>query len=204
MELTKPFCRRLRNEGTHHRLRESPVEPEIDLRNARGSREAALVGRIVDAECAEILKRPLVAPHHPFSSHETGMCRVTRLLFEDRFVKTWRQDVDQVDVVGEFTVLLARYLARYEHAEVTDRIVNRVHDGLPVLADIIDVLVEIENPSQGPLRRRDVVALGTKHHDRRLNVAQVDSGSVRSLDHAGCELVSYEQLVDDRLDFICV
>ena len=81
---------------------------------------------------------------------------------------------------------------------------DRVDDGLAVGADVVDVVVEIEDPSQRLLRRRDVVALGAEHDDRRADVAQVDRRAVRGLDHSRRKLVADEQLVDDELDFLGV
>ena len=44
-----------------------------------------------------------------------------------------------------------------EDAEMADRLVDRIDDGLPIGADFIDVLVEIDNPPERLLWRRDVV-----------------------------------------------
>ena len=63
-------------------------------------------------------------------------------------------------------------------------------------------LVEIEDPAERLLRRRDVVALRAEHDDRRADVAQVDRGAVRGMNPAGGELVADEQLVDDELDLL--
>ena len=57
-------------------------------------------------------------------------------------------------------VFLLRYLGRDEDAEMPDRFVERVDDGLTVGADIVDAVVEIQDPVQRLLRRRDVVTLG--------------------------------------------
>ena len=50
--------------------------------------------------------------------------------------------------------------------KMTDALVDRIDDRLAIGAHVVDVLVEIENPSERLLRRRDVVALRAKHHDR--------------------------------------
>ena len=97
-----------------------------------------------------------------------------------------------------------RDAAGNENAEMADALVDRVDDRLAVGADLVDVLVEIENPAERLLRRRDVVALRAEHHDGRADIAQVDRGAVRRLDSAGGELVADEQLIDDELDLLGV
>ena len=89
-----------------------------------------------------------------------------------------------------------------EDAEMTDAFVNRVDDRLPVGPDLIDVGVEIENPVQRLLRRRDIVALGAEYQDRRSDIAQIDRLAVRHLDPAGGEIVADEEFIDDELDLL--
>ena len=101
-------------------------------------------------------------------------------------------------------MLLARDSAGNEDAQMADGFVDRVDDGLAVGADFIDVVIEIENPSERLLRRRDVVALRAEHDDRRADVAQIDGRAVGCLDFAGGKLVADEQVVDDGLDFLAV
>ena len=55
-------------------------------------------------------------------------------------------------------MLLARYTARDKDPEVTDAFVNCIDNSLPVGANFIGVLIDIENPAQRLLRRRNVVA----------------------------------------------
>jgi hypothetical protein len=54
---------------------------------------------------------------------------------------------------------------------VADALVDRIDDRLPVRADLIGVLVKIDNPSERLLRRRDVVALGAEDDDGSADVA---------------------------------
>jgi len=42
---------------------------------------------------------------------------------------------------------------------MTDSFMDRVNDGLPVGANVIDAVVKIENPSERLLRRRNVISL---------------------------------------------
>ena len=145
-----------------------------------------------------------LAAHDPLAGDEVGARRILALRLEHRLVEARRQHIDQVDVVGELAVLLARHPGRHEDSEMAGGLVNGVDDRLAVSADVVDVVIEVENPSERLLRGRDVVALGAEHDDRRTDVAQVDHRPVRGLDHSRRELVADEQLVDDGLDFPAV
>src|SRR5882757_1286787 len=85
---------------------------------------------------------------------------------------------------------------------MTDSFVNRINDGLSVGPDFIDVLIEIEDPAEGLLRRGNVISFRTEYDNRRANVAQIDGRAVRGLDRARSELVADEQIVDDGLNFL--
>ena len=123
------------------------------------------------------------------------------LRFEDGLVESGRQAFDQVDVAGELAVLFLGHAAGNEDPEMTDGFVDGVDDGLPERPDLVDVVIEVENPAERLLRRGDVVALRAEHHDRRTDVAKIDGGAVGGLDAAGGEIIADEQLVDDELDF---
>src|SRR5215469_6090669 len=83
---------------------------------------------------------------------------------------------------------------------MADRLVDRVDDGLAIGADLLDVVVEIEDPAQRLLRRGDVVALGAEYHDRRADIAQIDGIAPRRLDVTRGEMIADKQLVDDELN----
>ena len=102
---------------------------------ARGGRKPAFVGRVVAAERADVVERALLTPHHPVATREIGVCRLRGLRFEHRLVETGRQRIDQVDVAGEFAVLLLGDTARDENAEMTDGLVDRIDDRLAVGAN---------------------------------------------------------------------
>ena len=87
---------------------------------------------------------------------------------------------------------------------MTHGLVDGVDDRLAVSADVVDIVVQIEEPSQCLLRRRDVVTFGAEHDDRRTDVAQVDHRPVRALNHSRRKLVADEQFVDDGLDLLTV
>jgi hypothetical protein len=101
-------------------------------------------------------------------------------------------------------VLLASDVAGHEYPQVSHVFVNRVHDGLPVRADVVDVVIKVEDPAERLLGRGDVVAFRTEHEDRRADVAQVYGAAVGGLDPAGGKIVADKQLVDDELDLLGV
>ena len=200
MQLAHGVGDRGRGHGADRRLRECAIEGEVDLRHARRSGKAALVLRIVTAERTNVVECPRLAAHYPLASDEVGADRVRPLGLQHRFVKSWRQHIDQVDIAGELVVLLACDAGGNKNAEMPHGFMDRVDNGLAVGAELIDVLIEIQNPSERLLRRSDIVALRAEHHDRRTDIAQVDCRSVRRADLAGRQLVANEKVVDDRLD----
>ena len=120
-------------------------------------------------------------------------------LVDHRLVEAGRHQVDHLHAGGELGMFLGRHLARDEDAEMADRLVQRVDDGLAVGDDLVLVAVEVGDPAQRLLRRRDVVAPRAQHDDRRLDVAQVDADAVGGADLARGELVADEEIVGDPL-----
>ena len=157
--LAHPFRHLGRNARTDPRLHEIPVVREIDFGYTRGGRKPPFIFGRVAAHGPDIVQRAPFASHDPLSARKIGMGRVGGFGFERCLVKPGRQHVDQVDVAREFAVLLLGDAAGDKDAEMPDRLVNGVDDGLSVSADLVDVAVEIENPAERLLRRRDVVAL---------------------------------------------
>src|SRR5215470_346694 len=87
---------------------------------------------------------------------------------------------------------------------MADGLVNGIDDRLTVGANFIDVLVKIEDPAEGLLWWRDVIALGAEYDDRRADIAQIDGGAVGGLYLSRRQTVADEQLVDDELNFLRV
>ena len=67
MQPLHPFRHRGADQGADHGLRERAVEREIDFRDAGGSREAALVGRVIAAERPDVVERSRFAAHDPIA-----------------------------------------------------------------------------------------------------------------------------------------
>src|SRR5215475_16010414 len=101
-------------------------------------------------------------------------------------------------------MFFAGHPGRNENSQMTHAFVDRVDDRLPKRADLIDILVKIENPAECLRGRRDIVALRAENHDGRANIAQVDSHAVAGLDSTGCQIVAYEQLINNELDLFRV
>ena len=160
--------------GAHQRLHEGAIEREIDLGDARrvAKRRSSAASLPPSARMSSSVRASQRITQSPVT--RSGLAVSSRLRLEHRLVEAGRQHVDQIDIAGELAVLLARDAAGDEDAEMTDGLVDRVDDRLAVGADLVDVVVEIENPAERLLRRRDVVALRAEHDDRRADVAQVD------------------------------
>ena len=101
-------------------------------------------------------------------------------------------------------MLLGRHFAGDEDAEMSDALVQAIDDGLSGRDDLVLVIIEIKDPVKRLLRRRDVVAPGAEHDDRRLDIAQVDTQDVGAAQLARGELVADEELVGDRLHLLGV
>ena len=99
-------------------------------------------------------------------------------------------------------MLLLRHAARNENPEMANAFVDGINDGLAERPDLVDVVIEVENPVERLLRRGDVVSLRAEHYDRRAYIAKVDGGAIRGLDASCRQIVADEQLIDDELNFL--
>ena len=75
-------------------------------------------------------------------------------------------------------MFLSRDAGGDEDSQMTNGLVNCVNDRLSIGADLIDVVIEIKNPSERLLGRSDVVALRAKYHDRRTDIPKIDRRAV--------------------------
>ena len=146
MHLTQRVRERSGCERTHDRLRKRAVEREIDLGNAGRRCEAAFIGSVIAAKRANIVQRPHLATHEPIAGNQIRAGGAVRLGLKHGLIEAWGKRIEQVDIAGELAVFLFGDASGHEDPEVPDLVVDRVDDGLPVRADIVDVVVEIENP----------------------------------------------------------
>src|SRR3984885_15299900 len=204
MQISRPRGDLRRRHRANPWLNELAVVGEIDFRHAIGRRKPPLVFRGVAAHRAEIIKRPLFTAHDPLAAGEIGIRSISGLRFEGRLIETRRQHIDQVYVAGEFAVLLLGNAAGDENSEMTHGLMNRVNDRLPVIPYLVDIAVKIENPAERLLWWRDVVALGTEHHDGGSYLAQINHLAIRGFDPPGRQIVADEQFIDNELDLLGV
>ncbi len=97
-------------------------------------------------------------------------------------------------------MLLVGDLGRYEDAEMADAVVKRVHDDVAVGLELAIGRIKIDDPVQRLLRRRDVVAVGREHDDRRLDPGEIDRRTVFEERLAAGEPVADEQVLHDPPD----
>src|SRR5439155_18079883 len=104
----------------------------------------------------------------------------------------------------DLRVLLLRNLTRNEDPEMTDVRMNQSHDRLAVGFDLFGARVDIADPIERLLRRRDVVAHRRKDDDRLLDRLQIEIASRTQPRFALRQLVADEEIVDYPADLLFV
>ncbi len=178
------------------------IESQIDLRYARGSGEALVVVRLVLPKRPDVIEGALLEMEQVVAAHQFTVLDMLIEAADDRLIQAGRGQVDQVHRLRELAMLLGGDLAGDEDAEMPDALVQAVDDRLAGGDDLPLMLVEIENPVQSLLRRRDVVTPGTEHDDRRADLAQVHPHTLLGPQLTGRELVPDEQFVGDGLHLL--
>src|SRR6185437_2393766 len=158
VKILEPFRACVRGECPDEWADVVPVKPLIDRGDARDCREAEIVRIVVAAESAYIIESAGneandITTGDQISSRGRGV-----LFGYDGFVKSRRKRVDQIHRLGELLVLFRRDLGRDEDSQMSNALMERVDDGLPVGAQLVVAAVEIEYPAERLLRRGDVVA----------------------------------------------
>ena len=92
----------------------------------------------------------------------------------------------------------------HEDAEVTRALVQQSDDDLAARLDLVGRAVDIGDPVEGLLRRRDVVAHRSEQHDRRTNLAQVEDLARARRRLTAPQLVADEEVLRDPLDLFAV
>src|SRR5262249_14614284 len=87
---------------------------------------------------------------------------------------------------------------------MTDAFMNRIDNGLPIRADFVDILIQVNYPVECLGGRRDVVALRAEYHDRRPDISEVQGGTLRCLDLACRKIISDKQLIDNELNLLSI
>ena len=192
----------LRRHRANRRLGEGPIEAEIDLGDPRNRGEALLVFRTVDAEGADVVERALLEPEKVLAVDELAVLGIFSDVCDESPHKSQAASPRSCPCRRRLRYSFEAMPETYP--QVPDAMVQRVDDRLTVGDDLVDAVVEVENPVQGLLWRGDVVAPRAEDDDWRLDVSEVDPDPVRRADLPGRELVADEQIVDDPLDFAAV
>ena len=143
MQSAQPIGRCLVGERPDPGLQERAVQSEIDLGDPRDRRELPFVLEVVAPERPDGVEVAPLGSHEVVAGDEIGG-RIVRVLRRHHcLVEAGREHVDQVDVAGELIMLLLRHRAGDEDAEMADRFMDGVDDGLSVRADIVEAVVEV-------------------------------------------------------------
>src|SRR5262245_15260886 len=165
MKLAHPLGKALVGPSPHPRLHERAVEADVDLRKAGNHRKLSILLLVVDPERPDVVEGSGFEAYEIVAADQVGRRPVRIFWHHHGLVEARWKHVYEIDVACELVVLLLRYGAGDENAEMTDRLVNRVDDRLTMSADVVDTSVEIEDPTQRLLWRGDIVCLRAEHDD---------------------------------------
>src|SRR5262245_8939698 len=166
-----PFRETLVGPAPDPGLHERAIETEIDVGYASRRSKPPFVLLVIAAKRSNVAEAARFEAHQIVAADQVGANGAWISRRHHGLVKARRQHIDKVDVARELIVLLLRHRSRYEDAEMAYRLMDGINHGLTVRPHIVDAVVEIEDPVQRLLRRRDVVALRAEHDDRRADVA---------------------------------
>ena len=204
IELVQPFGGLRAGERLDEGLEQGAIQAKVDLRHPSRGGETALVLGIGLDDGPQVVEGAWFETHDPVAAHQIRVGGLRRLGGHDGFVQAGRQYINQINVGRELLMLLLGHPTRDEDAEMADAFMDGVDDGLGAGADVVVLLVQIDDPAQRLLRRGDVVALGAEAEDRRADVAQVNAYPVAGDDFGGGQPVADEQLIHDPLHFLGV
>ena len=132
------------------RLHEGAIEREVDLGNARGGRKPALVFGRRCRPCARMSSSVRASQRITHSPRQGRHWPCRRSWLRTSLRKARAAACRSGRCCWRTRRAPSRDAARDEDAEVTDGFVHGVDDGLPIRADLVDVVVEIENPARAP------------------------------------------------------
>lgn len=184
------------NEG----LREQFVRTLIEIRYLFHRFERQFVDTLETVEArGHVFETSLVKAHVVF-----GLA-VRVLAFGDlHAVQPRRKRFDRFQHRCDLRVFLLRDLAAHEDAEMPDALVHQSDDHLPACLDLVGAAVDIRDPVEGLLRRRDVVAHRSEENDRRFDRAQIERCARRAAHFARPQLVADEKIARDPFDLFAV
>ncbi len=186
-------------DGLDEGLEQGAIQAEIDLGDPPHGGEAAFVLGVGVDDGPDVVQGAPFETNDPVTADQFRIGRLRGLGCHHRLVEAGRQHIDQVDVGGEFIVLLLGDAAGDEDTEVANVLMDRIDNGLATGEQILVRTIEIDDPTEGLRRRGDVVSLGAEAQDRRADVAQIDPRPVAGDDLRGGEVIADEQLIDNPL-----
>src|SRR5580704_18881244 len=159
------LCRRFGHAGANPWLPERAVETEVDFGDPREGGEARVILGAIDAERADVVERAVLETEEILAVHEISVRRIRSCVRDDGLVEAGRRRFNHLDAGDKLVVLFRRHLARYENTEMADSRMQRIDDRLSPGDDLVDVVVEVENPVERLLGRSDVITPGAEHDD---------------------------------------
>ena len=189
----------LRRCFAHHWTNQQLIRALVQLRQRRDGLERLLVNAIEFLHLLQILKPSLV-------QRDVVLDLAVRLLYflDVHAVQPGRKLLNVFQHFDDLRVLLLRNLTRNEDPEMTDVRMNQSHDRLAVGFDLFGARVDIADPIERLLRRRDVVAHRRKDDDRLLDRLQIEIASRTQPRFALRQLVADEEIVDYPADLLFV
>ena len=159
--------------------------------------ERFLVHAIVFLQSAQILDLALGKRHF------IGRRPIKRRNFMNvHAIEARRQLLDGLQHFDDLGMLLVGDGAGHEDAKMANVFVQQAHDGLAVCLDFLGAAVDVGDPIEGLLRRRDVVTHGRENNDRRLDRLEIEKAAGTQPGFARSKLVANEQIIDDPADFL--
>ncbi len=186
----------------HHALYDGPAEERVGLfvqqRYLGYDLEGLLVPALQAVEVAHILQA-----HLP----ETGEVPVLSLagrLLELHDVQAGPEHFDVFEGLDDLRVFLLCDFTRDKDPQVPHVLLHERHDHLPVGLDLRRARVDIGDPVDRLLGRRDVVSLRGEDDDGRADGLEVQVGPGGRLHLPAGQLVAHEEIVDDPADLLFV
>lgn len=136
------------DDGTNPWLCECPIQAEIDAREACDCVEAAIAFRIGLHDFADVLQRARFDGQQIVAIDQFRVERLAGFWFDHRFKDSGGQQIDKVNIGGEFLMFLASDATGHEDAQMTDAVVGGVDNGLVMTQYVNFVAIQVGYPSQ--------------------------------------------------------
>ncbi|MCY1218642.1 hypothetical protein D9M72_305910 [compost metagenome] len=176
----------------------------VDLGHAPHHLERAFVLAAV-VQRQDVVDAAALEAHQVAPFDQVPVRQVRRHVLDLGLVQARRQHIDQVQRAEQFAVFAVGDAGGNKDAQVSHGLVQAVDDHLVVGDQFLIGGVQIRDPVQRLLRRRDVVPPGRENDHRRTDVAQVHHGLAVAAAHlARGQPVADEQVLHDPVDLRAV